>query len=57
MSAWDQNWQENFGGYDDPDRRNGYLPAGFMPTLNPFYIALPTMMSPKAACTGPRPPR
>lgn len=40
-SAWDQNWQANFGGYDQPDRRNGYLPAGFVPALNPFYIALP----------------
>lgn len=40
-SAWDQNWESNFGGYDDPDRRNGYLPAGFTPALNPFYIALP----------------
>ena len=41
MSAWDQNWQANFGGYDQPDRREGYLPAGFIPSLNPFYIALP----------------
>jgi hypothetical protein len=41
MSAWDQNWQENFGGYDDPDKRNGFRPAHFMPRLNPFYIALP----------------
>ena len=41
MSAWDQNWQENFGGYDQPDRREGYLPAGFIPALNPFYVALP----------------
>ncbi len=41
MSSWDMNWQENYGGYDDPDRRNGYLPAGFTPKLNPFYIALP----------------
>ncbi len=40
-SAWDQNWQANFGGYDEPDRREGYLPAGFTPSLNPFYIALP----------------
>lgn len=40
-SAWDQNWQENFGGYDHPDRRNGYLPADFTPALNPFYVALP----------------
>ncbi len=40
-SAWDQNWQENFGGYDEPDRRSGFLPADFTPALNPFYIALP----------------
>ncbi len=40
-SAWDQNWQANYGGYDTPDKRNGYLPAGFTPELNPFYIALP----------------
>src|SRR5690606_7202889 len=40
-SAWDPNWVENFGGYDDPFRRNGYLPEGFVPQLNPFYIALP----------------
>lgn len=40
-SAWDQNWQTNFGGYDEPDHREGYLPAGFTPSLNPFYIALP----------------
>ena len=41
MSAWDQNWQANFGGYDKPDNRDGYLPTGFTPALNPFYIALP----------------
>jgi hypothetical protein len=41
MSAWDQNWQENYGGYDDPNDRNGFLPAKFTPRLNPFYIALP----------------
>lgn len=40
-SAWDPNWQENFGGYDDPEQRSGYLPAGFTPALNPFYVALP----------------
>ena len=40
-SAWDQNWQENFGGYDHPERRDGLLPADFTPRLNPFYIALP----------------
>lgn len=41
MSAWDANWQVNFGGYDHPERRDGYLPAGFTPALNPFYVALP----------------
>ncbi|GAA5127455.1 hypothetical protein JIN84_08670 [Luteolibacter yonseiensis] len=40
-SAWDQNWQANYGGYDHPENRNGYLPAGFVPALNPFYVALP----------------
>lgn len=40
-SAWDENWQANFGGYDQPDQRKGYRPATFSPMLNPFYIALP----------------
>jgi hypothetical protein len=40
-SAWDQNWQENFGGCDHPEHRAGFLPADFTPQLNPFYIALP----------------
>lgn len=40
-SAWDRNWEENFGGYDDPNRREGYFPASFVPRLNPFYVALP----------------
>jgi len=40
-SAWDQNWQENFGGVDDPGRRDGWCPEGFTPRLNPFYVALP----------------
>lgn len=40
-SAWDQNWQANFGGYDNPDRRDGFLPSEFVPSLNPFYVALP----------------
>jgi len=40
-SAWDQNWQENFGGLDHPDQRDGWCPAGFTPRLNPFYVALP----------------
>jgi len=40
-SAWDMNWQANFGGYDHPERRKGYFPADFTPRQNPFYIALP----------------
>lgn len=40
-SAWDVNWEANFGGYDDPDKRSGWGPEGFTPRLNPFYIALP----------------
>ena len=41
QSAWDQNWVANFGGYDNPDRRSGWGPEGFIPQLNPFYVALP----------------
>lgn len=40
-SSWDTKWRENFGGYDNPNSRNGYLPAGFTPGQNPFYVALP----------------
>ncbi len=40
-SAWDGNWQANFGGYDHPERRDGWLPTGFVPAMNPFYVALP----------------
>ena len=40
-SAWDPNWQSNYGGYDDPNARNGFHPDGFIPSLNPFYVALP----------------
>lgn len=40
-SAWDVNWQANFGGYDDPNKRSGWGPEAFTPRLNPFYIALP----------------
>lgn len=41
MSAWDEKWQEHFGGVDDPDNRNGFAPAAFTPLENPFYFALP----------------
>lgn len=40
-NTWDENWQQHFGGVDSPDARNGYLPAGFTPRENPFYVALP----------------
>jgi hypothetical protein len=40
-SAWDEKWLDNFGGVDDPKKRNGFMPASFTPKENPFYIALP----------------
>lgn len=42
-SSWDVDWAKNYGGYDnlDPRERRGYLPVGFTPRQNPFYIALP----------------
>lgn len=41
VSAWDDQWQEHYGGIDDPEKRCGYLPCLFTPNENPFYIALP----------------
>jgi hypothetical protein len=40
-SAWDEDWQEHYGGVDNPHRREGYRPAAFAPGENPFYCALP----------------
>lgn len=40
-SAWDENWQIHYGGVDDPQNRNGFYPAAFIPKENPFYFALP----------------
>ncbi len=43
-SSWDTDWQENYGGFDDPSRENrtyDFHPKGFVPNLNPFYVALP----------------
>lgn len=48
-SSWDTEWSINFGGYDDPNPDNRianhttgeFRPKGFVPKLNPFYIALP----------------
>ncbi|MCS7092535.1 MAG: hypothetical protein NZM26_04235 [Patescibacteria group bacterium] len=41
ISAWDDEWLKNYGGYDDPINRNGYYPVGFKPLQNPFYLDLP----------------
>jgi len=41
LSAWDDEWQKDFGGFDDPANRNGYYPVGFTPKENPFYLDLP----------------
>jgi len=40
-SLWDAAWQEHYGGIDNPNDRNGFYPAGFVPKENPFYCALP----------------
>jgi hypothetical protein len=48
-SSWDTKWAINFGGYDDPNPANRianhstgeFRPKGFVPKLNPFYVALP----------------
>ena len=42
-SSWDKDWAKNYGGMDDPDRRNrrDYIPVSFTPRQNPFYCALP----------------
>ncbi len=42
-SSWDSNWARNYGGYDNPDpqARRNFIPIGFTPRQNPFYIALP----------------
>jgi hypothetical protein len=43
VSAWDDHWAKRYGGYDDPDSRNrrDYIPVNFIPSQNPFYVALP----------------
>ncbi|MEG0836447.1 MAG: hypothetical protein RSE01_02160 [Akkermansia sp.] len=43
-SSWDAQWQESYGGYDDPDpeqRAPDFRPKSFIPRQNPFYVALP----------------
>jgi hypothetical protein len=42
-SSWDNDWAQDYGGYDDPNRahRQDYMPVNFTPRQNPFYCALP----------------
>ena len=43
-SSWDTKWQQNYGGFDDPNpaaRTYGFRPKAFTPKQNPFYVALP----------------
>ena len=44
-SSWDSAWDDNYGGFDDPNPANRdprtFAPLGFTPQLNPFYVALP----------------
>ena len=42
-SSWDRRWAANFGGYDNPNpaARRDFIPVGFIPRQNPFYVALP----------------
>ncbi len=44
-SSWDSMWDDNYGGFDDPNPANRdpktFAPKGFTPQLNPFYVALP----------------
>jgi hypothetical protein len=40
-SSYNSRWLADYGGADSPTDRAGYLPARFVPRLNPFYVALP----------------
>jgi hypothetical protein len=42
-SSWDSHWFANYGGYDNPrpGARRNFVPIGFTPRQNPFYVALP----------------
>ncbi|MEI6277811.1 MAG: hypothetical protein WCQ16_00345 [Verrucomicrobiae bacterium] len=42
-SSWDARWAASYGGYDNPDpgARRNFVPKGFIPRQNPFYVALP----------------
>lgn len=41
ISAYDDLWEQHYGGFDDPQNRIGYWPVGFVPKENPFYFDLP----------------
>jgi hypothetical protein len=41
VSAWDLDWVSHYGGEDNPINRTNFVPAGFVPKQNPFYVALP----------------
>jgi hypothetical protein len=41
-SAWDDSWEQHYGGVDDPEKRDTeYSPSDFTPKENPYYFALP----------------
>ena len=42
-SSWDPLWRRTYGGFDNPDpaARKNFIPVGFIPQQNPFYVALP----------------
>lgn len=40
-SSWDAHWMRHFGGVDHPLERAQFAPDGFVPSQNPFYVALP----------------
>ena len=40
-SAWDDEWEKDYGKVDDPYARDGYYLADFVPKENTFYFALP----------------
>lgn len=41
LSCWDDQWMEHYGGYDDPNCRNGYYPCNFTPKDQNFYVSVP----------------
>jgi len=43
QSAWDAGWVSSYGGLDSPnvEDRTNFVPSGFVPHQNPFYVALP----------------